>query len=62
MDTISSMSWLVPAWIIGAPLLAALVMLMSTPRGSNRFTCAGLQDRTGMSRTVGSRDGQMLPR
>jgi hypothetical protein len=62
MDTISSMSWLVPVWIIGAPLLAALVMLMTAPKGSNRSTYAGVQDRTGIPGTMGSRDGQMLPR
>jgi hypothetical protein len=56
------MSWLVPVWIIGAPLLAALVMLMTAPKGSNRSTYAGVPDRTGMPGTTGSRDGQMLPR
>ena len=71
MDTISSMGWLVPAWIIGAPLLAGLVMLMTTPKGSNRFTYTGTRDHTSMPAMpampampglVGGRDGQVLPR
>lgn len=62
MDTISSMGWLVPAWIIGAPLLAALVMLMTTPKGSNRSTYTGVEDRTRMPGTMSGRDGQVLPR
>lgn len=28
----SSLTWLLPAWIIGAPLLGAIVNLMSTPK------------------------------
>jgi hypothetical protein len=62
MDTISSMSWLVPAWIIGAPLLAGLVMLMTTPKGSNRSTYTGTHDRTAMPGMMGGRDSQVLPR
>jgi|GEM_PF-4201317 hypothetical protein len=62
MDTISSMSWLVPVWIIGAPLLAALVMLMTAPKGSNRSTYAGVPNRTGMPGTMGGRDGQVFLR
>ncbi len=34
--TLSSLGWLVPAWILGAPLVAALVMLMATPKGGHR--------------------------
>jgi hypothetical protein len=62
MDTISSMGWLVPAWILGPPLLAALVMLMTTPKGSNRSTDTGVEDRTGMPGRTGGREGQVLPR
>ncbi len=37
MNTIiSSFGWLVPAWILGAPLVAAVVMLMATPKGGHR--------------------------
>ncbi len=34
MDQSSSMDMLIPLWILGAPLLLALVSLFSTPKGS----------------------------
>jgi len=60
MDTISSLGWLLPAWIIGAPLLAAVVMLMTTPKGSHRSTYSDPHDRTGLPGTAGGRDSQVL--
>ena len=62
MDTISSMSWLVPDWIIGAPLLAALVMLMTTPKGNHRSTYPDARDRTGTPGTLDSRDNPVPTR
>jgi hypothetical protein len=32
---ISSLNWLLPAWIIGAPLLGAVVILFSTPKADS---------------------------
>jgi hypothetical protein len=33
MDQVtSSMGWLIPTWILGAPLLAGLIMMMRGPR------------------------------
>lgn len=33
MDPVtSSMGWLIPTWILGAPLLAGLIMMMRGPR------------------------------
>lgn len=62
MDTISSMGWLLPVWIIGAPLLAALVMLMTTPKVNHRSSYPDARDRTGMPGTMGSRDNPAATR
>lgn len=62
MDTISSLSWLLPAWIIGAPLLAALVMLMTTPKGNPRSNDYDARDRTGTPGAMTGRNNPVLAR
>jgi len=62
LDTILSFGWLLPAWIVSTPLLAAAVVLMTTPKGSHRSIYPDARNRTGLTGTVGGRDGQVLSR
>lgn len=36
MDTQGTLGWLVPVWILGAPLLSGIIELMRTPAGGPR--------------------------
>lgn len=55
--TTSTFGWLVPVWILGAPLVAAVVMLMTSPKRSHRSsTSPDASDRTVRPGMVGGRD------
>jgi hypothetical protein len=49
---ISSLNWLLPAWIIGAPLVGAIVILLSTPKPDASFDRSHPQDRAALGRTT----------
>ena len=51
---ISSFGWLVPLWIFGAPLLASVILYLSTPKNSNRDTYSGGAERTSVYSEIGA--------
>ncbi len=53
---ISSFGWLVPLWILGAPLMASLILYLSTPKNTNRDTYSGRVERTGVYGEMGRGD------
>lgn len=50
---ISSFGWLEPLWIFGAPLLASVILYLSTPKNSNRDAYSGGAERTGVYGEIG---------
>lgn len=61
-SNLSSLAWLLPAWIIGASLLTGFVSLLTTPKADHRSTYPAASDRAGLPGTVGGRDSAVLSR
>jgi len=57
MDSIiSSFAWLLPAWIIGIPLLAAIVSLARTPKADHLSTNFAARQHAGLPGAIGGRN------
>ena len=52
ISTLSSFGWLVPVWILGAPLVVGLVGLMVAPKVDHRSTYADPRARSGLQGNV----------
>ena len=62
MDSLLSLSWLLPVWIIGAPLLLALINLMTTPKRDYSTSHRDERDHAVMQAPIVGRHNPVMSR